>query len=252
MLSIGRLLASAAAPTSRARVYDESFHVKMGTLHDPFIGSSASLESPPLFRAPIMLRRLVRSFLRRPPCPRGIRPRMPSPAGPVEPLESRTLLSVTFRFDYRYDTSGYFRDPARRAMLELAGHIVADRIDSHLEAIRPTARRTWTTLIRNPETNTNLVLKNPKVAADEILVFPGATRLKGNAEEIGLVLTVPDTIQKVKGTSDWHRDLLSRGLGAPQGDRPPSVIPRVPLSPGSSRLCSPKDTCSTSNPRPTG
>lgn len=149
----------------------------------------------------------------------------------LEQLESRALLSVTFRFDYRYDKSGYFRDPARRAVLELAGHLVADRIDSHLEAIRPTARRSWTTKIRNPEANRSVILKNPKIAADEIIVYPGATKKEQGEDQlelekakVGVALTVPDVIQTVKGTSAWKRSLMTRGLVAPGDDIAPRIV----------------------------
>jgi len=36
------------------------------------------------------------------------------------PLENRDTPSVVVQFDYRYDTTGFFTDPARRASLERA------------------------------------------------------------------------------------------------------------------------------------
>src|SRR6478609_8683576 len=46
-----------------------------------------------------------------------------------EALEDRRVMTVNFTFDYSQDSNGFFNDSSRRAIMELAGHMIGDRLD---------------------------------------------------------------------------------------------------------------------------
>ncbi len=68
-----------------------------------------------------------------------------------EQLEQRQLLAVNVIFDYRYDTHGFFSDPARRQALEAAGDVIGQSLNDRLSEINPQkasfldgVERSWT------------------------------------------------------------------------------------------------------------
>lgn len=110
-----------------------------------------------------------------------------------ENLESRRLLAsfasipageptdtVHFRFDYSHDT-GFFRDhPERRALLELAGRMITDRLSDTLDPIPASnASISWEAHYTDPGTGNNVKLPTGfSVAANEIVVFAGGRSLQ--------------------------------------------------------------------------
>ena len=58
----------------------------------------------------------------------------------LEWLEGREVPAVTIRFDYSFDSSGFFNDPTRRAVLEQVGAEVGSHLTGHLAAIVPVTR----------------------------------------------------------------------------------------------------------------
>ncbi len=88
-------------------------------------------------------------------------------------LESRDCPAVTIRFDYTYDTSGFFNDPTRRAALERAAGVYESRLQDSLSAIVPNAAisHTWTAITFDAITNSNISISNPTIAANEIVVY---------------------------------------------------------------------------------
>ncbi len=92
-----------------------------------------------------------------------------------------TTGSVRIRFDYSLDTSGFFADANRRAILNAAASIVTSRLGDSLAAIQPTATNTWTARTLHPVTGAVVDFPNAVIAANEIVIYVGARRL-GNTE----------------------------------------------------------------------
>src|SRR5262245_36826262 len=97
---------------------------------------------------PISLSRLVNK-LRTPTCARVAQP--PTQLR-LEQLESREVPSISILLDYSYDTSGFFNDPNRRAVLQKAVDEVAVRIDQPLGDLTSTGGNTWKATFYNPST----------------------------------------------------------------------------------------------------
>jgi hypothetical protein len=114
--------------------------------------------------------------------------RHPLPAGRVRPrleeMEARLAPAVTVRFDYTYDTSGFFADADRRAVLERVGHGIGDRLTDSLAAVHPGGGNTWRASVWNPISNTQLSFENPAIGENEVVVYVGATDLPG--DQLGL------------------------------------------------------------------
>jgi len=131
-------------------------------------------------------------------------------------LETRVVPALTVRFDYTYDTSGFFNVAERRAALERASQQITPRIQDTLAAIAPSGNNTWRTNFYNPTTNVTVTQENPVVRQDEIVIYIGATPL---TNELGL--TTSGGYSAV-GTRDWLNHVGSRGqagaLGTPKTD----------------------------------
>lgn len=96
-----------------------------------------------------------------------------------EALEDRITPAVHVRFDYSYDTSGFFNSTERRAALEdVAASMTADIGDS-LTAIAPSGANTWQARTWNSATNSQINIHNPVVNADEIVIYVTAGNLGG-------------------------------------------------------------------------
>lgn len=96
-------------------------------------------------------------------------------------LESRICPAITIRIDYSFDT-GFFADPARRAALERAADVIDSRLQDTLAAIvpDPAASRTWNAITFNPITGSNVVISNPVIAANEIVVYAAGGPIPGS------------------------------------------------------------------------
>ena len=110
---------------------------------------------------------------------RSVRKPTSSLSTPAEALEQRALLTVTFKFDYRYDTQNFFNSNAR-ATLERAAGILESRIGDTFDAIAPSGDNTWTANFTNPGTGNQTSLTDLTIRANEILVFPAGRNL-GNS-----------------------------------------------------------------------
>lgn len=110
---------------------------------------------------------------------------------------------VTIQFNYDFDTNGFFDDPFRRELLELAADSVL-RWRDDLDAILPDpeAGNTWTATV---EFN---FLPNLVVPADTITVFVSGNNF-GN--EGTLALTHPGEILLIEGSTDWEETVRARG-----------------------------------------
>jgi hypothetical protein len=88
----------------------------------------------------------------------------------------QTGSSFDIRFDYRYDTNGFFNDPQRRAVLEAAANTWESIIKDEFPDV-PVG--TETPFVGNPQTDTDdtFVTDTP---IDDLLVFVGARNLGGS------------------------------------------------------------------------
>jgi hypothetical protein len=96
----------------------------------------------------------------------------------VEPLEDRFCPSLHFVFDYSLDTSGFFASAQRRAVLDLAGQIIAARLEDSLAAITP-GGNDWVATLPDPGSGTTLTLSDLNIPADTLLVFAGGRNFGG-------------------------------------------------------------------------
>lgn len=97
----------------------------------------------------------------------------------LEMLEDRLAPSVNFIFDYRFDTSGFFSDPARQAMLEQVGRDIGAQIASTPAAVESGPGRTWSAIINNPADGQRVDIPNLSVPTGSVYVFVGARDLPG-------------------------------------------------------------------------
>jgi hypothetical protein len=135
------------------------------------------------------------------------------PALRVESLEAREVpAALQVVFDYRYDSTGFFTDPTRRAALEQAGRDVSARLNTtvDLAAISPAGANSWTATTFNPSNPSQWVsVGNLGVAADQIVVFVGAEAGVGGGEA-GLGGFGG---YSASGSQDWLNLLRNRGRG---------------------------------------
>jgi PKD repeat protein len=97
------------------------------------------------------------------------------------------------RFDYSLDTGGFFADPLRRSLLQLAADSLVSRFGDTLAAITPGGNRQWEASVFHPSsgqagqlTGTLTTLPaNPSLAANEIVVYAGARDLPGAERGVG-------------------------------------------------------------------
>ena len=122
-----------------------------------------------------------------------------------ETLEDRRLLTVTFNFDYRYDTTDFFDTDAKREALELAGEIVGSQLTDSLSAISPSGSNQWRARFPRPDTGNTVEVTNPSIAANELLVFVGARDLGGTVGNGGF------GGYWVSGTSSFQNAVATRG-----------------------------------------
>ncbi|MCZ2343946.1 MAG: FG-GAP-like repeat-containing protein [Bacteroidales bacterium] len=123
-----------------------------------------------------------------------------------EQLEDRLTPTVSIQFDYRYDTSGFFSDPAHRAVLERAGHDLASRLTSSLSAIAPSGGNSWTARFFNPATGGETQLPNLVVPADTVIVFVGSQNISGGEAGYG-----GPGGYRVGGATNWQNTVATRG-----------------------------------------
>lgn len=92
------------------------------------------------------------------------------------------VADLDIRFDYRYDTRGFFSGAnlGRRQILEEAASVFERRIRSTPPAISPGGINTWTLSFPNPGTGAPVALEDLAVSAGTMTVFVGARPLEQN------------------------------------------------------------------------
>ncbi|HEV8061049.1 MAG TPA: matrixin family metalloprotease [Gemmataceae bacterium] len=131
----------------------------------------------------------------------------------LEFLEERLTLTITIDLDYRFDTSGFFNDPARQAILQFAANTLASRLNDSLSAIDPTGQNTWDAQFPNPETSSEASLSNLVVPANTLVIFVGARDLPSGGE---LGEGGPGGFS-ADGSQDWLNTVAARGQAGALG-----------------------------------
>jgi hypothetical protein len=98
----------------------------------------------------------------------------------LEWLEGREVPAVTIQFDYSFDTSGFFNDPSRRAVLQQAANDIGSQLSATLSAIVPGGGDTWSETFTNPATGQQATIDNPVVPANTIVVYVAGRPLAGS------------------------------------------------------------------------
>ena len=131
----------------------------------------------------------------------------------LEILEKRLTPTITIDLDYRFDTSGFFTDPARQAILQLAANSLGSRLNDSLSAIVPTVSNTWDAQFNAPGSGAPTSLPNLTVPANTIVIFVGARVLPSGGE---LGEGGPGGLT-ANGSQDWLNTVAARGQAGALG-----------------------------------
>jgi hypothetical protein len=135
----------------------------------------------------------------------------------AEELESRLAPAITIRFDYSFDSSGFFASPDRQAALQRAADAIGPRLADNLAAIVPGGLNTWQASVFDPATNSTVTVPNPTIRANELVVYVAGAPL--GSSELGLATTGG---YSASGTRAWLDTVRARGqagaLATPKTD----------------------------------
>lgn len=131
----------------------------------------------------------------------------------IELLEARLTPTVTIDLDYRFDASGFFNDPARQAILQLAADTLGSRLNDSLTGIVPSGGNTWQAQFTNPANGIQASIPNLVVPANTLIIFVGARDLPSGGE---LGEGGPGGLS-ANGSQDWLATVLGRGQAGALG-----------------------------------
>ncbi len=116
----------------------------------------------------------------------------------------QTAAGVTFEFDYRFDSDGFFDVPQRRTAMETAGRLLTRYTDS-LSAVIPEGDNHWLTFFSPPGGGAPQILQDIPVPQNVLLVFPAGRDLPSRlAQSIDLAAVG-------QGEPDWIETVETRG-----------------------------------------
>lgn len=123
---------------------------------------------------------------------------------------SSAAAAVVFRFDYSYDTTGFF-DQSRRDVLEQAASTVTSRLEDSLSAIPySSGSQSWTPAFYHPASGNVVQLPGLAVEQDAVVVFVGARALSTGTLAEASFGTGVDALPGAAGTA-WTETVLGRG-----------------------------------------
>ncbi len=162
--------------------------------------------------------------------------------GSIDQLPSGSNGPLRVRFDYRYDTSGFF-DATRRELLDAAAEIVVGRLDDQLAGFTSAGNNQFTAQFLNPATGVSQSIPGFSVAANELIVFVGTRDLPdadlanagaggGSANQSFFNFATSRGQQGVPATdfapwggaisfdseANWHSGLSTEGLAGNEND----------------------------------
>ncbi|MGH8762618.1 MAG: hypothetical protein ACREUR_05230 [Nitrosospira sp.] len=115
--------------------------------------------------------------------------------------------NVDIRFDYRYDSSGFFTgaNSSRQNLLDAAASVFETRFQDSLTAITSSGSNRFDVSFFRPDNGSNTRIPDYSVAADQIVVFAGARNLGGTLATGG-----PGGFSS-SGSADFLDNASSRG-----------------------------------------
>ena len=96
-----------------------------------------------------------------------------------------SVVAIDIRFDYSYDTEGFFADPLRRQNLEAAASVYESWFVDQLAPIDATGINSWNAVFPNPATGDDISLNNLLVPTNSVVVFAGGRDLGGQTLGVG-------------------------------------------------------------------
>lgn len=96
-----------------------------------------------------------------------------------EGLESRSLLAITFKFDYSLDSNMFFNTSEKKQALEIAGKMVGDLFSDTLKEIKPSGANKWSVSIFHPATGKEQLISNVTIPANTIVIYAGGRDISG-------------------------------------------------------------------------
>ncbi len=131
-------------------------------------------------------------------------------AGIIGAVGAPASAAVVFRFDYSYDTTGFF-DQSRRNVLEQAASTVTSRLEDSLSAIPySSGSQSWTPAFYHPASGNVVQLPGLSVEQDAVVVFVGARALSTGTLAEASFGTGVDALPGAAGTA-WTETVLGRG-----------------------------------------
>ncbi len=125
--------------------------------------------------------------------------------------------ALTLKFDYTYDTNGFFSSSARRSVLNAAGHYFESILSDDLTAITSGNGNHFTARFTNPSTGATIAKSNFSVEADTLTIFVGGRNLPGSTLGKG-----GPGGYSASGSSSFLDNIRTRGeAGAPNTDFAP-------------------------------
>jgi hypothetical protein len=131
----------------------------------------------------------------------------------VEFLEVRLTPAIAINLDYRFDSAGFFNDPARQAIMQIAADSLGSRLNDSLSAIVPSGGNTWQAEFTDPATGAQTSIPNLVVPANTITIFVGARNLPSGGE---LGEGGPGGFS-ANGAQDWLATVVARGQAGALG-----------------------------------
>ncbi|MDB5390828.1 MAG: Calx-beta protein [Planctomycetaceae bacterium] len=92
----------------------------------------------------------------------------------IECLEDRSLLTVSFDFNYTLDSSNFFDTQQKRDALQQAANLLASHLNDVLTAITPGGGNSWLATFADPSTGLPTSQANLSIGESSIEVFVGA------------------------------------------------------------------------------
>ena len=93
--------------------------------------------------------------------------------------------AVHIVFDFSKDVNGFFNDPARRQILQLAADNLTADMTNNLAAIVPANGNTWQITFDDPAGNGTDTIINPTIPANTLVVYAGGQNLPADSTELG-------------------------------------------------------------------
>jgi hypothetical protein len=115
---------------------------------------------------------------------------------------AHAAIDIVLRYDL--DTSNFFMDAQRKAVLDAAAAAFESRIQDTLTAIAPSAGNTYSLGFLHPSSGSSTSFSELPIAANEIVIYVGTRALGGS-------LGLATSSFSVSGSQAFINNLLSRG-----------------------------------------